>query len=92
MGAVGTHLHVSAAGHFNEVLLLLQRLVDLVVCHAEASQARLNGVVRFGENDKFGHVGDTYDLLVHLRGEVHRLLDLPAVYQPEPDEGQRRGN
>lgn len=42
----------------------------------------------FGENDKFGHVWDTYDLPVHLGGEVHRLLDLPAVYQPEPDQRQ----
>lgn len=32
-----THLHISAAGHLHKVLLLLQCLVDLIICHAEAT-------------------------------------------------------
>lgn len=74
------HLYVSAAGHLGEVLLLLQRFVDLVVGHAEAAQPGLDGVVGLGKNDKLGHVWNTNDLSVHLSREVDRLLDLPAVY------------
>lgn len=77
------HLYISAAGHLGEVLLLLQGFVDLVVCHAEAAQSGLNGIVGLGKDDKLGHVRDTDDLSVHLGGEVDRLLDLPTIYQPE---------
>lgn len=73
------HLYVSAARHLSEVLLLLQRFVDLVICHAEAAQPGLDGVVGLGKNDKLGHVGNANDLSVHLSGEVDRLLDLSAV-------------
>lgn len=37
-----------------------------------------------GKDDKLGHVRDTDDLSIHLGGEVHRFLDLPTVYEPEP--------
>lgn len=79
-----SHLYISAAGHLSEVLLLLQCFVDLVVCHAEAAQAGLNGVVGLGKDYKLCHVRDTDDLPVHLSGEVDRFLDLPTVYEPEP--------
>lgn len=42
--------------------------------------------MRFGKDDEFGHVRYTDDLTIHLSGEVHRLLYLPAVDQPESDE------
>lgn len=74
------HLYVSAAGHLGEVLLLLQRFVNLVIRHAEAAQPGLYGVVGLGKNDKLGHVGNTNDLSVHLSREVDRLLDLSTVY------------
>lgn len=83
------HLYVSAACHLGEVLLLLQGFVDLVVCHAEAAQSGLNGIMGLGKDDKLGHVWDADDLSVHLSGEVDRFLDLPTVYQPK--SGKRVG-
>lgn len=80
------HLHVSAAGHFAEILLLLQSFVNLIVRHAEAAQPSLDGVVRLREDDELGHIRHADDLAVHLRGEVDRLLGLPTVYQPESAE------
>lgn len=80
------HLNISAAGNFCKVLLLLKGFVHLVVCHAETPQAGLNGVQCFGENDKLGHVWNADDLSVQLRAKANRLLDLSAVYQPEPRE------
>lgn len=74
------HLYVSAAGHLGEVLLLLQRFVDLVVCHAETAQPGLDGIVGLGKDDELGHVRDANDLSVHLSGEVDGLLDLSTVY------------
>lgn len=65
------HLNVSAASNFSEVLLLLQGLVHLVVCHAEAAQAGLNGVQRLCKYDKLGHVWNADDLSVQLGGKVH---------------------
>lgn len=79
-----SHLYISAAGHLGEVLLLLQRFVDLVVRHAEAAQSGFDGVVGLGEDDKLCHVRDADDLPVHLSGEVDRFLDLPTVYEPKP--------
>lgn len=81
------HLDVSASGHLREVLLLLQCFVNLVICHAEAAQAGLNGIVGFGKDDKLGHVRDADYFTVHLSGEVDRLLDLQTVYEPEPTAG-----
>lgn len=77
------HLHVSAAGHFAEVLLLLQSFVNLIVRHAEAAQPSLDGIVSLGEDDELGHIWHADDLAIHLRGEVDRFLGLPTVYQPE---------
>lgn len=88
--ALLSHLYVSAAGHLSEVLLLFQCFVDLVVSHAEAAQAGLDGVVGLGKDDKLGHVRDTDDLPVHLSGEVDRFLDLPTVYEPEPRNQENR--
>lgn len=91
-----SHLYVSAAGHLSKVLLLLQRFINFVICHAEAAQSGLNGVVGLGKNDKFGHVRDTDDLPVHLSGEVDRFLDLSTVYEPESRkqnvDGKKQGN
>lgn len=81
------HLHVSAAGHFAEILLLLQSFVNLIVRHAEAAQPSLDGVVGLGEDDELGHIRHADDLAIHLRGEVDRFLGLPTVYQPESAEG-----
>lgn len=78
------HLYISAAGHLSEVLLLLQCFINLVICHAEATQSGLDGIMGLGKDDKLGHVRDTDDLPVHLSGEVDRFLDLPTVYEPEP--------
>lgn len=78
------HLNISATGNFSEVLLLLQGLVHLVVCHAETAQAGLNRVQCLSKNYKLGHVWNTDDLSIQLRGKTNRLLDLSAVYQPEP--------
>lgn len=80
------HLHISAAGHFAEVLLLLQSFVNLIVRHAEAAQPSLDGVVSLSEDDELGHIWHADDLAVHLRGEVDRFLGLPTVYQPESAE------
>lgn len=74
------HLNISATGNFSEVLLLLQGLVHLVVCHAETAQAGLNGVQCLCKYDKLGHVWNTYYLSVQLRGKAYRLLNLSAVY------------
>lgn len=78
------HLNISATGNFSEVLLLFEGLVHLVVCHAETAQTGLNGVQCLCKNDKLGHVWNADDLSVQLRGKANRLLDLSAVYQPEP--------
>lgn len=83
------HLYVSAAGHFAEILLLLQSFVDLIVRHAEAAQPSLDGVVSLCEDDELGHIWHADDLAIHLRGEVDRFLGLPTVYQPESAEGVR---
>lgn len=77
------HLNISAASHLSEILLLLQGFVNLVICHAEAAQSGLNGIVGLGKYDKLGHIWDTDDLSVHLSGEIDRFLDLSTVYQPE---------
>lgn len=77
------HLNISTTGNFSEVLLLLQGLVHLVVCHAETTQTGFNGVQRLCEYDKLGHVWNADDLSVQLRGKADRLLNLSAVYQPE---------
>lgn len=90
LSALLPHLNISAAGHLGEVLLLLQGFVDLVVCHAEAAQSGLNGVVGLGKDDELGHVRDADDLSVHLSGEVDRFLDLPTVYQPKSREEDRK--
>lgn len=79
-----TYLHVPAPGHLGEVLLLLQRLVYLVVGHAEAPQPGLDGVVGLGKHHELGHVGHTDDFSVHLGGKGDRFLGLSTVYQPEP--------
>lgn len=50
------HLNIFAPGHFLKVLLLLQGLVHLVVCHAEAAQPSLDGIVHLGEHHKLGQV------------------------------------
>lgn len=50
------HLNIFAPGHFFKVLLLLQSLVHLVVCHAEAAQPSLDGVIHLGEHHKLGQV------------------------------------
>lgn len=84
-----SHLYISAAGHLSKVLLLLQGFIDLVVSHAEAAQAGLNGVMGLGKDDEFGHVRDTDDLAVHLSGEVDRFLDLTTVYEPESRNQKR---
>lgn len=78
------YLHISAAGHFSEVLLLLQGLVHLVIRHAETAQASLDGVQCLCKYDKLGHIRNADDLSVQLAGKVHGLLSLSAVYQPEP--------
>lgn len=65
------HLDVSTASNFSEVLLLFQGLVHLVVRHAEAAQAGLNGVQRLCKYDKLGHVWNADDLSVQLGGKVH---------------------
>lgn len=78
------HLNIPAAGDFSEVLLLLQGFVHLVICHAETAQASLNGIQCLGKNDKLGHVWNTDDFSVQLRGKANGLLSLSAVNQPEP--------
>lgn len=80
------HLYISTTGHFTEILLLLQGFVNLIVRHAEAAQASLDGVVSLCEDDELGHVWNTYDLTIHLRGEGDRFLGLSTVYQPESAE------
>lgn len=77
------HLHVAAASHLGEVLLVLQGFVDLVVRHAEAAQTRLDGIVGLCEDDELGHVRDADDFTVNLGGEVDGLLDLSTVDEPE---------
>lgn len=86
------HLNISAASHLSEILLLLQGFVNLVICHAEAAQSGLNGIVGLGKYDKLGHIWDTDDLSVHLSGEIDRFLDLSTVYQPESRKQNRWGS
>lgn len=62
------YLNVFAPGNLLEILLLLEGLVHPVVRHAEAPQAGLHWVIRFGKNNKLGHVRDAYQLSVQLRG------------------------
>ena len=63
-GGPGPYLDVPAPGNLHEVLVLLQGLVHLVVCHAVASQTPFPGVIHLGKNDKLGHVGHRSQLLV----------------------------
>lgn len=46
------HFDVAALGHFDEMLLLFQRLLLLVVRHAEDPQTGLLRLVTFGKDNK----------------------------------------
>lgn len=72
-GIQALYLYVPAPGHLNEVLVLLQSLVHFIVRHAVAAQPPFSGVIHFGKNDKFGHVGHRGKLLIQQSGEVHSL-------------------
>ena len=75
-----THLDVLAAGDLSELLLLFQCLVYPVVRHAEHPHSGLDGVVRLGKDDKFGHKRYRLDLQVEVPREIARLVDLFAVH------------
>ncbi len=77
-------LDVPAARDLLEVFLRLERLVHLVVRHAEDAQTRLLGRVVLREHDELGHEGDGDRLAVQLRGHLRRLVDVLTVHQPEP--------
>ena len=65
---VPPYLNVFAPGNLLEILLLLEGLVHPVIRHAEAPQAGLYWVIRFGKNNKLGHGRDAYQRSVQLRG------------------------
>ena len=48
------YLDISTLGHFDEMFLLFQRLLFLVVGHAEDPEARLFGLVPLGEHHEPG--------------------------------------
>ena len=79
-----THLDVAAPGDLHKLLLFLQRLVHLVVGHAEHAEAPLLWWRALAKDNKLGHVGHSDCLLVQQAGHVGHLGDLLAVDQPEP--------
>lgn len=83
VGNILIYLNISAACNFRKVFLLLQGLVHLVICHAETAQTGLYGIQSLCKYDKLGHIWNTDDLSVQLRGKADGVLNLPAVNQPE---------
>ncbi|TNN57772.1 hypothetical protein EYF80_032050 [Liparis tanakae] len=81
-------VYFQSASYFDEegqsILFEGKEAEGVVLAALEAAQTGLDGVQRLGKDDKLGHVWNTYDLSVQLRAKANRLLDLSAVYQPEP--------
>ena len=84
-----TDLDVSTACDLREVLLSLERLVDLVVGDAEHAHSRLGRLVPLGEHDELGHERHEDRLAVQVGSHARRLADVLTVHQPEPAHARR---
>jgi len=80
------NLDISTAGDLGKMFLALERLVNLVVGHAEHPQSRFCRLVTLAEHDKLWHERNQYRLAIQVGRHPRRLADVLTVHEPKPTQ------